>query len=208
MTDGADGPDVDTARLLSLSDGVFAIAITILVLSVDQPPPTGRAVGVTPTDLLRVWPEVFSYALSFLVVANFWIDHRRIFAYVSQHTASVTWITLLFLMAIAFLPFPTSLLGDFGGRLSVVLYAASMASTGLVEYALWWHVSRRESLLVPGVDAALVRLYRAQFLVAPVVFALSIPVAAFAGVESAFACWASLFLLVPGLKRYYGVDAG
>lgn len=209
MSDEVDSPDADAVRLLSLSDGVFAIAITILVLSIDQPPPPmGRTAGVTPADVIQVWPEMFSYALSFLVIGNFWIDHRRIFDYVSQHTGSVTWINILFLMAIAFLPFPTSLLGDFGGWFSVVLYAASMALTGFIEYALWSHVSRGETLLVPDVDPDLVRFNRAQFLVTPVVFVISIPVAAFVAVELAFVCWSSLFFLVPGLKRYYGIDTG
>jgi uncharacterized membrane protein len=196
-------PPGDAVRLLALSDGVFAIAITLLVLNVDLPAPSARSATLTPADALTLWLDAFSYVVSFLVIANFWVDHRRIFRYAERHTGAVTWLNVLFLMSVAFLPFPTSLLDEYAGWFPVVFYAASMAVTGVAEYALWWYVSREGSPLAPGVDPNLVRFDRAQYLLAPLVFAVSIP-AAFVAVELAYVCWSLLFLLIPILKRYYG----
>ncbi len=205
--DEFDDPPLDRVRLLSLSDGVFAIAITLLVLSINLPPGSVGTTGTIPfTAIIRTWPDVFSYVISFLVIANFWVDHRHIFRYVDKHTSSVTWINILFLVTVAFLPFPTSLLGDYGGRFPVVFYAASMAITGVVEYWLWSHVTRNETVLVSSIDPRQVKFDRMQFLATPIVFAVSIPVALFVTTSLAFVCWSSLFLLIPLLQRHYGVE--
>jgi uncharacterized membrane protein len=188
-----------------LSDGVFAFAITLLVLNFDAPA-APETTTITARMVVRLWPDLFSYVISFLVIGNFWVDHRHIFRHVRRHTPRVTWINLLLLMSVAFLPYPTSLLGDFGGRIPVALYAASMATTGSLEYWLWRHVSSRDALLVEGVDERLVRFDRAQYLAAPLVFALSIPVALFVAVDLALALWGTLFILLPLLKRRYGVS--
>ena len=195
----------DTSRLLTLSDGVFAIAITVLVLNVDLPvEPAGTV--VTWRMVLAEWRDVFSYVLSFLVVGNFWIDHRHVFSRVTRHTRAVTWLNIHLLMTVAFLPFPTALLGDYGGLVPVVFYAASMTTTGALLYALWWYVSRDESELVADVDVRRIRYYRFQYLLTPLSFGVSIPVALLLGPTFAFVCWASLFVSIPSLKRRFGVD--
>ncbi|WP_281375732.1 TMEM175 family protein [Halorarum halophilum] len=104
------------------SDGVFAIAITLLVSNVDLP--TDTAATVTWAMVGREWRDVFSYVVSFLVIGNFWTDHRRVFEHISRPTRDVTRINLLSLMTVAFLPVPTSLLGDNGGAVPTALYAA------------------------------------------------------------------------------------
>lgn len=203
-----DDPPLDNVRLLSLSDGVFAIATTLLVLSINLPPDSvGPAGEIRLTAILGTWPDVFSYVISFLVIANFWVDHRHIFRYVDRHTSSVTWINILFLVSIAFLPFPTSLLGDYGGRFPIVFYAASMAVTGVLEYWLWSHVTSNEVVLASSIDPRQVDFDRMQFLLTPIVFAVSIPVALFVATDLAFVCWSSLFVLIPLLQRHYGVEA-
>lgn len=197
-----DEPGATPTRLLALSDGVFAIAITILVLNVDlSGVPTDSA--VTSEMILREWRDVFSYVLSFLVVGNFWMDHRQVFEHVTTHTPLVAWLNMLLLMAVAFLPFPTSLVGDDGGLPVVVFYAASMTVTGLLLYVLWWYVSRESVGVVAGVDAGSVRQYRRRYLVTPFVFGVSVPVALLVGPTPAFVCWGSLFVLLPAVTRYY-----
>ena len=71
---------------------------------------------------------MFSYVLSFLVVGNVWVDHRHVFGRITRHTRQVTRLNIAFLMSVAFLPFPTALLGDYGGVASIVCYAASSSS--------------------------------------------------------------------------------
>lgn len=196
---------LDTTRLLALSDGVFAIAITVLVLNLDLPAePPGTV--VTWGTVLAEWRDVFSYVLSFLVVGNFWVDHRHVFSRIKAHTQRVTWLNIVLLMTVAFLPFPTALLGDYGGLVPTVFYAASMATTGALLYALWWYVSRDEAVLVSEMNPRRARYYRLQYLLTPVSFGVSIPVALLVDPTLAFVCWASLFVSIPSLKRRFGFE--
>ncbi|MFC5972156.1 TMEM175 family protein [Halomarina salina] len=197
----------DTRRLAALSDGVFAIAITILVLSIDLP--SGSDAGpVTVEMVAREWRDAVSYVLSFLVVGNFWTEHRHVFDHATHHTRDVEWLNILFLMAIAFLPFPTSLLGDYGGLVPVVFYAAVMTTTGLLLYALWWVVARNEAFFEEELAPERVRYDRLRFLLYPSVFGVSIPVALFVSLDLVYVCWGSLFVLTPLLQRRLLADGG
>ncbi|MFD1512160.1 TMEM175 family protein [Halomarina rubra] len=194
-----DRPPVDPTRLVALSDGVFAIAITVLVLNVDLPSEPART-AVTETVVIGEWRDVFSYVLSFLVIGNFWVDHRHVFDHVTVHTQRVTWLNMVFLMSVAFLPFPTALLGDDGGVVSVVFYAVSMTVTGALLYVLWWYVSRHDGHLVSGISPDRARLYGLQYLLTPLAFGLSIPAALFVDPALAFVCWGLLFVSLVALK--------
>ena len=99
---------MDLERLVFFSDGVMAIAITLLVVELSIPAAT-EDVG---DALLDRWPQMLSFVLSFLVIGIFWMAHHRIFRYVANLDQRLIWLNLLFLMCVAFLPFPTAVLGD------------------------------------------------------------------------------------------------
>ncbi len=111
----------DTARVEAFSDGVFAIAITLLVLEIRVPAPDATQHGRALLAALRgLWPSYLGYALSFVTIGIMWSNHHSIFHYVRRADRYFVLINVLFLMCISFLPFPTALLAEYlpepGGR--------------------------------------------------------------------------------------------
>jgi len=196
----------ETDRLVALSDGVFAIAITLLVLDIPLPETGGGASAEFLGSFVREQGlEVFAYVLSFLVIGLYWVLHRHTFVHIRRHDTRLLWLNLLFLLAISFLPYPTSVLTAFPNEFGVVFYAASQTVVGATLVAVWVYASRGE-LLAEGISSRAVRVRIARFAVSPLVFALSIPVALF-DYRVAIACWFSLLPLNGVLhSRLAGVD--
>ena len=166
-------------RILALSDGVFAIGITLLILEIAIPATTS-AVGL-PKALLGLWPRYLAYVLSFLVIARFWMTHRLAFRLIARDDAVLVWLNLLLLMFIAFLPFPTAVVGAHAGSpAAAVLHSTSAGLASTASAAYWWCASGRGRLLRPDVGRAQIRAMRARGLSGPVLFALTLPIAVFA----------------------------
>src|SRR6516165_11897437 len=165
-------------RILALSDGVFAIAITLLILEIAIP---AKGQPDLPKALLKLWPQYLAYALSFVVIARFWVTHHLAFRLIGRYDAALVWRNLVLLMFVAFLPFPTAVLGEHNGSpAAAVLYAVAVILAGTASAAYWWYASGRGGLLRPDVGDARVRDLRARALSSPVFFALTLPIAAFA----------------------------
>ena len=162
-------------RILALSDGVFAIAITLLILEIAVPATTDAGL---PRALLGLWPRYLAYVLSFVVIARFWVAHRMAFRLIARDDAVLVWLNLLLLMFVAFLPFPTAVVGEHGGSpAAAIFYASSVILASLASAAYWWYASGRGSLLRPDARPAQARAMRARGLVSPVFFALTLPIA-------------------------------
>jgi TMEM175 potassium channel family protein len=147
-------------RILALSDGVFAIAITLLILEIAVPAAASDA-GL-PKALLGLWPRYLAYVLSFLVIARFWVTHRLAFRLIARDDGALVWLNLLLLMFVAFLPFPTAVVGAHAGSpAAAVLYAASVCVASTASAAYWWYASGPGRLLRPGVGRAQIRAMRA-----------------------------------------------
>jgi uncharacterized membrane protein len=171
--------DEGIGRILALSDGVFAIAITLLIIAIAIPATTSDA--DLPKALLSLWPRYLAYVLSFLVIARFWVTHHLAFRLINRYDATLVWLNLLLLMFVSFLPFPTAVLGEHeGSPAAAVLYGASVCLAGAASTAYWWYASGRGRLLRPDVGRARVRALRARGLSGPVFFGLTLPIAAFA----------------------------
>jgi uncharacterized membrane protein len=146
---------VDTARLEAFSDGVFAIAITLLVLLFARPALSG---GETLGDaLLHQWPSYASYAVSFVTVGIMWVNHHAIFRHIVRVDRVLLFVNLLLLMCIAFVPYPTSLVAEFirssqDARAAALLYGITMTTTAIFFNALWQYASRGYRLLDPDAD--------------------------------------------------------
>ncbi len=142
--------DLRLQRLLFLSDGVYAIAATLLAVELVLPE---AAADLHGQDLLRslleIWPRVLAFLTSFLFIANFWVGHNMLFYRVRRFDGGLMWLALLQLLCIAFLPFPTSVIGEHvGDVVAQQFYLASLLVTGLVMWALWWYMSSGRRLLV------------------------------------------------------------
>lgn len=129
-------------RLLALSDGVFGVAITLLVIDLQLPPlPAGGGDAALLQALLAMGPKLLLFAFTFLVVGMSWLGHHRKFNYIHQVDGRLLWLNLLYLMALCLVPFASSVLGEHGSRFAFVLYAAvmtlvEMLSAGLSAYGL------------------------------------------------------------------------
>src|SRR5438105_3300226 len=139
MANEPGGPAGVLERLIFLSDGVFAIAMTLLVVELTLP---GIALSAQADELpARLWalrPKYLSYTISFLVIAAYWSSHQRIFGFILRADGVLVSLNVLLLLLIAFQPFPTNVLGTYGDqRAAVVLYAATLAAAGLFVLALW-----------------------------------------------------------------------
>jgi uncharacterized membrane protein len=163
------------ARVLALSDGVFAIALTLLAFSLRTAP---DAQGDRLGDIVRnQWPVFFAYALSVVVIAAFWIAHHRAFSRISRVDNGLLWINFVFLGLIALVPYPTDLLGRFPSETtSVAMYGAVVAAVALSGWSLYEY-ARRHALFRPPLDADDGRVVGARALSVCVVFTASVAVA-------------------------------
>jgi uncharacterized membrane protein len=180
----------DRDRIVNLSDGVFAIAITLLVLDIRPPDiPQNMVSSQLPGVLLSLWPKYLGYVLSFVGISAFWLIHHSIFRPIRSYDRVLLYLNFLFLMVVAFLPFPTSLLGEYGDhQLPVAIYAATLAVGRLLLTALHWYSTRNDRLLDEPQDPATVRFFLKRGLTIPAIFLLSI-VVSFFSVSVAICSW-------------------
>ena len=127
--------------------------------------------------MLALWPKIIGYLVSFWVIALYWVAHLRCFRYIMRYNRRLLYLNFLFLMFIAFMPFPTSLLFETAVAAGpVMLYAGTAAGMGLSLAGLWEYAVRRR-LVVATVDAALIRSIRLNLGLPPLVFIVSMIVA-------------------------------
>ncbi len=168
---------LDTDRIETLADGVFAIAMTLLVFAISVPELTGSAVDRLPASLLNLWPKLLAYVLSFVVLGVFWIGHHNQFFYIRRASRAFLWINIVFLMFIAFIPFSAQLLGRYPGqRVAVIVYGLNMIVVGLSLYLVWWYASGNHRLVDPDLDPATIGIATRRILSGPVAYAVAIVV--------------------------------
>lgn len=168
-------------RLIFFSDAVFAIAITLLALELRPPEmPLDQVPTQMAQRLTELTPKFISYMLTFLIVGSYWIAHHRDFQYIRRYDRRLVWLNLLLLMLVAFLPFPTALLGSYPAQqVTVTFYAGSLAAIGIVRAVLWWYASSHYRLISRSLDPGLVSRITRRSLISPLVFLFSIVVAAY-----------------------------
>ncbi len=136
---------ISSARLETFADGVFAIAITLLVLEIRIPEPGENVTRA----LLNQWPSFLAYITSFLTIGTIWTDHHRFFTLIRGTTHGFLFVNLLLLMPIAFLPYPTAVVARqwFEGRDQVVpamlLYGGTMALIAVFFRSMWLYATSR-----------------------------------------------------------------
>ena len=163
-----DGKQVE--RLAFFSDAVFAIAITLLVIEIKLPhlaSPYAEADLVNA--LLELVPQYIGFLISFFVIGRFWVGHHRVFGWLARGDDALVWRNLLFLLTIAFMPFPTALVSEYAStRVGVGVYAAWLLFAGLLNMLLIRHATKGP-LLRHDVDGAAVRALRGPWV--PIVIA-------------------------------------
>jgi uncharacterized membrane protein len=187
----------DYDRTVTLSDGVFAIALTLLVLNIGAPALTSGHEGVLGGRLLDHGDEFFSYALGFAVIGLLWVRHHVFYRGLDRIDTPLTVMNLVYLGLVAFLPYPTRILGLYGRQpAAVILYAVTLAIVSIVARVNVIHAVRA-GLLSDAGKREVER--RESWIIVPAVFILSIPIA-FVSTRAALASWVLIFVL-PRLRR-------
>jgi uncharacterized membrane protein len=187
-------------RTVAFSDGVFAIAITLLVLSLDIPT-LGHGESLDHA-LSKLSDNFTSYFIGFAVIGLFWVGHHYFFDSLRGFDGRMLWLNLLYLSFIGLLPFSTALLGDFGNDpTALTAYAINVALAGLAD-ALMVVVALRANLIEPAMLAPRGELIT-RTLIPPAVFLASIPLA-YADADLAKYSWL-LLAIVPRVLARAGV---
>ena len=189
-----DRQSVEFDRALTFSDGLFAIAMTLLVVSIGVPSISdGGSVHDLAEALNDDSAEFISFFISFIVIGRYWLAHHTYFSALARIDRGLIALNLVYLAFIAFLPFPTALLGEyFENPLSIVIYATNVAVVRGLEVVLFAHAPRHR-LLERTLPRDVYRYAAAMSLSPGLFFLLSIPVA-FASPTVAACMW---LLLIP-----------
>jgi uncharacterized membrane protein len=158
-------------RLETLVDGIFAIAMTLLVLTINiAKPATEDAPGMLPGILMGLLPQIFTLVLAFLILAFFWHGHHRQFHFVRIVDPPLFWITIFQLITIVLVPFTTDIAGDYPGVEAAVLpFHLSILAVGLV-YALHWrYICASPQLCNPVPDSRVMKIWSRETTLIPIV---------------------------------------
>jgi uncharacterized membrane protein len=187
------------SRLEAFSDGVFSIAITLLIFTVVAPSSTSDL----GERLLRLWPSYLAYGGSFLVIGQVWLNHHAMFSHIRRTDSTLIVLNLLLLMDVSVLPFPTSVIGAAlhdrqGERLAVVLYGATLFLGGIFFNAVWQYAVRHE-LTEPGLSPQQLRSTGRRFLIGPASYLAATLIGLLAPLAALFLFIAIIvFYLAPG----------
>jgi uncharacterized membrane protein len=147
---------LNRARVLTLSDGVFAIAITLLVLELHLPDITS---GVRPVDVLReIRPSLIAFLISFFVIASAWANHRDLFEVMRLTDRNLVWLNLVYLLPLTMIPFGAALLSHYElDPLVLTIYGGLLLAIALLRLTIWLYATNRPHLLFEPVDEDLRR---------------------------------------------------
>ena len=136
-------------RLLMLSDGVFAIAITLLALELRPPEHWQGGLGALAAAM---WRPLFAYTAGFVIIGGFWLVHRRLFAKLRRVDTVATFLSLLLLFLIALVPAVASLISDYGPARTMLLYLVTVTLISTVQLVLWSYAALIADLADPSLD--------------------------------------------------------
>jgi uncharacterized membrane protein len=191
-----------TARVEAFSDGVFAIAATLLVLEI--------GVDLTRSDLgdelLHIWPSYLAFATSFLIIGIIWINHHHCVSLMGRVDRPFLFVNLLLLLTVSFMPFPTRLVAEFlqkpGERTAVLAYATTMLLMA-VTYNVWWRYARgRRRLIADEVSDASLRAVDRAFDPGVPAYAIVLGVAFFSPLASVFITLALAVFYLPSAALF------
>ena len=193
----------DTQRLLTLTDGVFSFVLTLMVFNISLP----RDVSGENLEsaLWRLWPSFLSFAISVGLVGIYWSAHHSMFRFIETTTHELVWLNMLFLAAVALIPFSTTLLAAHHDKpIALTVYGLSLVFVGLTLLPLWHHATTCHRLVRADTPPNVVRYGRSRIVAGLVGYSLA---TLFAYIEPRFALvgFAALPLLyiLPPIQRFW-----
>jgi uncharacterized membrane protein len=199
--DDEDIPGIE--RLLALTDGVVAIALTLLVLQLQVP--VKGAIAADPNSAQDLWralspdvSELTSYLVSFLVIAQFWMVHHRVLRGMRGHSEGLAWRNFSFLLALTLMPFTSDLIGRYGTNpLAITLFGINLVAISLSTQWIFLYAAKHNLVMDVARSAHDERTARVRVALVLTIVGVSIALA-WTAPELAKFCWL-LFLVVPPL---------
>ncbi len=187
---------IGLSRLINISDGVFAVAMTFLAFTIRLPTiaPDGARPPLSQT-LAQMVPQLYTLGIAFIAAARFWVIHLRIFSFLRRADGAVTGLNLIGLLTLVLLPISGDFIGVYPQEpLAVALFAANMSLVGLANMAIWVVASRRGLL---NESATRRDVQDGHWLggLSTGVFVLSVPMC-FVNVKAAKAMWLGVILII------------
>lgn len=176
----------ETGRLEAFSDGVFAVAITLLVLNIKLTGLSSSSQQVLNDqglwkELGNQWPILASYCTSFATIGIMWINHHRLFVHIKRVDTGLMLINLALLLVIVFIPVPTALLAEYlthpEFHAAAIIYSATFFLMALFFNILWFYASHHNRLLANDADRNTVRAISQQYLFGPVLYLIIVGIA-------------------------------
>ena len=159
-------------RLHALTDGVYAIAMTLLVLELHVP--DARSSAELVTGLIAIAPNLFGFALGFAVLGTYWVGSAVNLSHLARVDRAALFLNVLQLFFISLLPFTTALLGRYPDEAAaVIVYALHLEALGLTQYAHWIYVLRHPQLVQAPIDAGTARVVTLRILIGPAAWAVA-----------------------------------
>ena len=199
--------DKETSRLEAFSDGVFAVAITLLVLNIKIPGidlPPSQLQGDTNLwqTLGNEWPMLAAYVTSFATIGIMWLNHHRLFVHIKRINTILVLLNLLLLLFIVFIPVPTALLAEYVERpdqhAAAIIYSGTLFLTACCFNLLWRYASYHNRLLGKDVDSRAIQAISRQYLFGPLIYLIAFALAFVSTPATIIASFAlALFFALP-----------
>jgi uncharacterized membrane protein len=167
--------EIGKNRIEALSDGIFAIVMTLLILEIHVPklPPNAPNVEVTPA-LIALWPKFVSYLVTFVSLGFFWIGHHIMYHAIRRTDRILLWLNIFFFMFVSLLPFSTSVLNAFSEAfIAPLLFGANLAIIGWMLFFQWSYANAQPDMLADFVNAEYRKTVRSRMLIVPVATTLT-----------------------------------
>jgi uncharacterized membrane protein len=192
-----------TTRMETFSDGVFAIAATLLVLEISVGTAHRKDLG---SALLHLWPSYLAYVTSFITIGIIWMNHHACVETIARVDRTFLFLNLLLLLTVAFLPFPTRLVADYlqkpGEQSAVYAYATTFVVMAII-YNIWWrYASTGRRLIAEDVPEARLRAITRAFNPGVPIYGLALLVAVFSPLASVFLTFAIAAFYLPSAALF------
>lgn len=204
------GPDAPPAglsvnRIEALSDGVFAIAMTLLVLELHVPDVSSAETGLLTASLLAMWPKFVSFGLGFVLLGSLWVGQHYQFHYVRRTDRPLLWLQLALLLVCSLVPFGVALLGRYwASPVVTAIYGALLIASGICLLGSWTYATHGHRLVAPSLPSSAIDALRVRIVIGLVGYGIGFGLSFFAPSASiaVYAIMPLLYLVPSRIDRH------
>jgi uncharacterized membrane protein len=172
MPDEGIDHELDTKRIESLSDCVFAFAMTLLIsgFQIIWAQPHNYTNSELSQVLFNIWPDFIHYIIGFVLLGVFWIEHHHQFHFIKHANTQLLFLNIVGLMSITLIPLTTVIVGDYGSlQIAALIFECNLLLAGLIMYVHWVYVAGKHNLTGGELDRPIIQFYKKRNLVIPVI---------------------------------------